>query len=333
MNLPFKQLLSISILLSLTSVSHAFQPTESASKGLFGLYGYAMGQAFRLDQIEQMHPQLKDAVREARLKFQSIYGDVGLLTKTIIYDRFPNSEQVLEKIDDEVKQSTANTSDHVTRPGSAIAFLQTVEARSKGDIEKEHIKRFLNAVAFYERPEREWINSKSSFNFSDDPKAKGLKISLEAPYSWLSRESRLPNTLRAWSGESGAGYLHATIEVQQHDGPKISASLVRKLIAQGKIPRGLKPTKSAVISNVRGTEISRYPAAIFEFETTVDRLGVKLISFGQSLAVYDGDKTVILTCGVGGEHTRHDLLKSEKKRFERACFLFFNSLLIENRFN
>lgn len=327
-----RSLITMLWLFAASPSAFAFYARQDAAEGIFGVYGYVRSQDMRLDQIEEKFPELRDQVKVARLGFRLVYGDVPELAKVIISKRFPDGLSVLEKFEDDLRGQRKDPSDGMLTLESALSFLQTVESRARGNIEKDSTKRFLNAVAFYDFPNKEWSKFKDSMSFVNDSKAKGLRISVQAPRSWLSRESRLPNTLRLWQGENGTGPLHASVEVHKHEGPPMTDDLVRDLVSKGKVPRGLKPAPHVTFKNVRGTEISRYPAVLYSHEFTVERLGNNLFLTGDNLSVYEGDRTMVMTCGVIGENKERVHLKSEAKRFKSICQLFFNSLIIENRF-
>jgi hypothetical protein len=256
------------IIIAAQSHAFAFNANQEAANGLAGVYGYTAAQEKTLNQIVVSYPELKEKVQLAKLDFKATYGDVMESVKSILTALFPDLKESF------FEQLKTSDSQDLTKP-VAENFIKTVHNRAQGIIERESIKKFLLAATFYTRPEREFVKFGENFDFSSDPKSKGLNLKLITPQSWLASDSRFPNTLKTWKTEAGTGKGFANLEVHRWDGPKTDSEYVKNAVSKGEIPRNLLP-KNAILGSLQFTEISGLPAVTYSFNVTTDRVGLKV---------------------------------------------------------
>lgn len=320
-----KKLLVIAVIIIVShQKSFAFNRNPDAANGLLKVYGYIIGQERTLDQIEKAFPELRQKVQLARLEFKLTYGDVTQSVTSIISSLFP---ELQEKIALVVYEQAKNIDAPSLTKSSAEDYVTKVQNRANGTIESIDLKRYLFAVAYFDRPEREFARFRDEYDFTNDSKSKGLNLKVQVPQSWLASDSRFPNTLKTWRTGAGTGKGFSNLEVHRYDGPEMDSDYVKKLLSQGEIPRVALP-KNATVSDIKLTEFSGLPAVMYSFNLSTDRIGVTLHQRHSVLVIYTKDRTIIMNCAVGGLGSEQSQLILIAQKYQNLCFLYFNSLII-----
>jgi hypothetical protein len=306
-------------------------PNQETGIGLAGAYGFLIAQNFGLDKIEKEFPELSRRVRLARLMFDASYGDATEKVEKRFVELFKdqNVNEVLDQLKGKVIEEYEN--EKLSRE-DAEKFIETVERRSKGDIESERAKRFIHGVIFEGSPEKEFASHEVQYDLSGHSKSKGLNIIVKMPYSWVSKESSFPNTLKTWSSVGGVGDGFLGLEIHKLDGANISKEDVQKSSKSGVVPGGIVG-KNALKLKVAYTEISRLPALMVDSEEISERLGDKFFTVGKRLIAYNKDKVLILNCMTAGAQKDEEQIRKNFERIGPLCKVFYISLVVKNMYN
>ncbi len=319
----------IYILLLVNFPCHAFVASQEALNGISSVRGFLVGQQEWLKLVGSQYPEFANEVKVVKMEFDLAYPNAIEKVEKIAKEVFGEeiSKSFLET-DIQIKDQVSKV--NITKD-SALNFLKLVQNRSAGNIERENIKKYLNAVIFYDNPHQEFVKSTVNFDFSGSEKSKGLDVVLQMPLSWQAVDSNFPNTLKMWKSEVGTGLGYNTLEIRKFDGEGVSEKNVLESVKRGVVPRGIVP-KDYIKSKIQYIKHSRLPGVLFDIEYRINRLQNELFIMATNLVLYDDDKVLILSCGVGdlaknGSSTKDKFLKNSS-----LCQTFFNSLIIKNKF-
>ncbi|MPR09232.1 hypothetical protein [Microvirga tunisiensis] len=174
-------------------------------------YGFLTGQNLSLDKIEREFPTFKSNVIVARLNFSSKYGDIRSkledILRSSLKDKFPEFQRNLHEQLKVVTEASLTQAD-VSR------FLQVVQARADGEISDEMLKPML--IAKYEdRPTAEFLDGwRQTYTTDGSGKALGVKLQVQVPRSFGSKESPRPHIVRNWTSENDRGTTTIALQVR-----------------------------------------------------------------------------------------------------------------------
>ena len=86
-------------------------------------------------------------------------------------------------------------------------YIELLASHARGEIE-EPILRILLSASSPNIADPSWEMSqgwRQSFDSTGHPKAKGMKLQLQAPRSWEAREGKRPNIVHSWYSQDGKG--------------------------------------------------------------------------------------------------------------------------------
>jgi len=317
-------------LISIVSISsHAFNPNQEAAIGLFGARGYVVNQQAKIKKIDSLYPELATDVKLAQMEFDLAYPNaiesIEIKAKQIFGDVVL---QGFATTDLEVKNHFEKLT--ITKD-EAIAFIKLVQNRASGNIERDNVKKFLNAVIFFDEPHREFKKNVVNYDFSGNDKSKGLDVIVQMPLSWQPVDSNLPNTIKGWRSEVGTGSGYNSIDIRKFEGQYITEKNILDSVKMGIVPRGMAQ-KENIKSSIQFVKLSRLPGVIFNTETTGKRLDYEFIVVATQLILYDNDKTISLNCGVFDKLESQSLARATMSRFSSLCQAFFNSIVVKNKF-
>lgn len=171
-----------------TAFSEEFSTKEPRWKQLSQAYGFVLGQQASLELIEKKFPDLEKDVKDAWFIFNS----------TALGESVKGVEEELhrelgDKWSEYKKGMTAQINSliqgqELTRQ-QAIAFLQEVRKRAKGEMPESILTALLSAhSSFAKNPGLELSTGwKQTFRTKGHPKAKGVDFSISFPASWSKR--------------------------------------------------------------------------------------------------------------------------------------------------
>ena len=304
---------------------HGFTLSDNSFGGIARVYGYVLGQEQTLELIEKNFPELQQEVLLNRLKFQSSYPELQEKSEGHIVRLA--GDKGLDLMSNVKQQLIKNQQKEISK-AQAIEFLKTVSNRADGIIENQITRDFMLAITHFNNPEREISEKKTiKFNTKNEPKAKGLDLTVTLPLSWLEQQGNSPNSIRTWKSEAGSGVSIITFLVYNSNDARtkeqVKAAINRKDLRNMVHPR-------AEINRIIYSEVSNQAGWYVESEIIQQRLDLELYMVNKNLyALYQG-KTIEIGCGSGGLSLKKDEVIKESKRVESLCRAVLSSLIINN---
>jgi len=222
-----------------SAFSEEVSTKEPRWKQLSQAHGFILGQQVSLELVEKKFPDLAKDVKDAWFSFNSTA--LGESAKGV-------EEELHKELGDkwsEYKKSMTAQIDSlvgeqdITRQ-QAIAFLQEVHKRAKGEMPESVLSVLLSAhSSFTKNPGMELSSGwKQTFRTKGHPKAKGVDFSISFPASWSKREGNRPNIIQFF--QSGAGH-----------GPIVCSLMVKEI----PLPAGYKPTEDELTEFFQPNEL------------------------------------------------------------------------------
>lgn len=175
--------------------------------------------------------------------------------------------------------------------------------------------------------------TKSVYSSEANPKAKGLRLSIEYPRSWAGRDGRRPNIVHGMVSENGRGLESCTLSVNYlplNPGERVSSRDLDEILS----PAGLRQFVPAGAVYVQGarTTIDGSPAGWLIYQQLVDRAGLQIQMRWISFPVFYDRHLVTVGCSVseGADAGEERLVQ----HFQAYVSLFRHiaaSLVVQNR--
>ena len=320
-----KRLLALLAASLVTLSAQAFSLNQNSLNGLARVYGYLIGQEQSLKFIESSYPEFQQDILLVRLKFQSAYPDLKDKTANKIIEL--TGEQGKSLISNMEQQIAANAPKAIPK-NQAVEFLKTVENRADGKIENQPTRDFMLAITYFENPGLEIAEKKTQkFNTKNEPKAKGLDLSITLPLSWTEQEGTTPNTVRSWKSEAGSGASLISLLVRDTGDTRTKVQ-VQRAIERKELGNMVNPNGD--IKKVIYSEVGNQPGWYAEVELTQKRLEFEIFQTYKNLQVLYGGKTIEIGCSSGNIVAKKDEALKEAKRVESLCKAVMLSLVINN---
>lgn len=201
-----------------TAFSEEVSTKEPRLKQLSQAYGFVLGQQVSLELIEKKFPDLAKDVKDAWFAFnstalgESVKGVEEELSREL-GGTWPGYKKVMT-----AQLDSLIGGQELTRQ-QAVAFLQEVRQRAKGEVPESILAALLSAhPRFSENPALELSNGwKQTFRTKGHPKAKGVDFSISFPFSWSKQEGNRPNIIQFF--RSGMGHGPAACDLMVKDIP------------------------------------------------------------------------------------------------------------------
>lgn len=286
-------------------------------------YGFMVGQNLALDQIERLFPQLRHDVRAARLRFTAKFGDMEAILaaplKGVLKDKFLAMDAALR-----AKISESNNTE-LYRSDAAQNILKIVNDRANGQIPDDYLKPML--IVKYDGDQLKEFSDgwRQVFTSGSEQKARGVKIHIELPKIFGSKESPRPHILRNWTSENGTGFQTIILDVrdagktvQQED---IDDDLVKDLSRNFAGPAG------ELIESGRFRH-ETYPGIWFAVAREEERAAVKIKLGMLYYMIFAGDRAVSVGCSSGGGLQPNFDARKAAADLKPLCLRVLNTLVL-----
>jgi len=211
-----KKIIVLSFLLLATfQMGNAQSFTREQVIQLSEVYGFLYGQKITLEWIKQNFPDLRNNALQAELKWKLEFGKVESEVQRQLKEIFEEEYDNVMKLSIE-KFKELNSIDNLTRV-DAVAFIETVNQRAKGNIEEYFKAKILvNHPDLIEHPYEEFSRGyKNKYSSTgNEVKSKGIKMKFEFPASWLQQEGERPNVLFKAVSKNGKGQTSLVIVIK-----------------------------------------------------------------------------------------------------------------------
>jgi hypothetical protein len=192
---------------------------------------------------------------------------------------------------------------------------------------------FTGSQAFSQvDPAKEFLaGSRVKYSSLNNPKAKGLHITLEYPSSWLAMQGERPNIVQKFVSEAGKGLEMAIIQINELQKEKAPTSEELKEILQPDSMRDLLPANAKYISG-KMTKLEGLPAGWIRYATEESRAGMSIKTIHEWYMVYFDYRIIKMFFSVAAPATREKELINSYNQFAPLFGLMANSLIIHSRY-
>jgi hypothetical protein len=207
--------------------------TNELAKDLGQTYGFYLGQRFALTKVRETYSELSQKTELAERRFDLVFGAaIEEIDSSMLKINSAKWTSVKSSIEDRIVASLAGQS--ITRE-IALGLVETVQARSRGEIESPVIEMLLMFnPAFQKAPVQEFAEGftrRTSVDGSGN--AKGLQYVLKYPKSWKSEPGDRPNITTKLISEYGRGFEIFLVIVKTIDlspGESISEADIEEML-------------------------------------------------------------------------------------------------------
>ena len=297
-------------------------------------YAYCFGQYYSLDNIKNKFPLLKNDVFKVTalfdMNFKLAYQKTEEFLKLISKDGWREHQQNLISQIESISHLEQITIDQ------AVAFLEVVERRAKGDIESPVLETLLSFhPTFLKHPEEEFfMDFKNIYRTKGHPKAEGLDVQIEFPKSWKKREGKRPHVVQFFRNQYGHGAVMMSLIIRAlpHEIAKELTDEDIKLLFANKNEVEAMAPKGAKVLNSKSVILDNQNGAMIVFETTLQRIDLKhKMLTHQYMTMYD-KKYIILSMAARDTSGDSEGLNKIYEKHKKLFWLIANSLIIQNQY-
>lgn len=318
-----RALLYVALLL-LSGAAHSLNMNESAYKGFARAYGFVYAQQLSLEHIARAYPELKRDAELAQLAFQLTFPRaVDRLGSAVsaVGDPAALNQRLATQLDGQIQGLTYEQS---------VDFIKLVNSRAAGNVSSPELE-FILAAVFEDAPVREFSNRfRQSFKAAGHAKAKGLRVDLQLPKSWLAEEANRPNIVKKWTSANGTGLETVLLLVKTLGGERVTKADVAEYIKSGDI-KDMVPDEGRLIS-AKAITIEAQPGFVVEFDSISERAGSTLALRSEMYAVIFGDYFVSVQCIASAGAGDAKSAATSYARVKPLCQQVANSLVFPGRY-
>lgn len=320
----------------LSGVAHAqLNGNERGTTALGKAWGFFFGQMYRLDRIEQSHPDLRPAVFGARAELQAAFPDLESHAERS-FRSWGTSEDQLAKLRQHLRDQLQKLSAYEPMDReSAVDFLNAVRRRATGQDVPEDILQYLLATAFMDRPHVELLRGwRKDYSSRNHPKAKGVEVRLKVPRSFKQEEGERPNVVAKWTSEGGNGSQVMLLMVFDGDESAPSRQEIDDDLRMGEYSQ-IRSSLSEVgkVLSLRSFSQERAAGYVADIESHHERAGVEMTLRQRLHVLFVKGRAVNFSCQIGTARDLADTLEARMAKWSELCRLTLNSLVLPQQYS
>lgn len=284
--------------LSGTASSEEFSTKEPRLKQLSQAYGFVLGQQTGLELIEKTFPDLAKDVKDAWFAFnstalgESVKGVEEELSREL-------GDKWSEYKKDMIAQMASLIGNQELTRQQAVAFLQEVHQRAKGEVPESVLAALLSAhPRFSKNPALElWAGWRQTFRTRGHPKAKGVDFSISLPASWSKREGHRPNIIQFFQSGAGHGPIMCSLGVKNIPLPagyKFSKDELKEFFQPNEL-KDIVPDGGTLI-DAKYIVLDNTPAGMLIYDQITQRLNMTLKIRVTQFIVIQGRAMIFIQC-------------------------------------
>lgn len=303
---------------------------EPRWKQLSQAYGFVLGQQASLELIEKKYPDLAKDAKNAWFAFNSTA--LGESLKGVeeeiaidLGDKWPEyKKEMTSQIDALLGRQ------ELTRQ-QAVAFLQEVRQRAKGEMPESILATLLSAhPRFSKNPGLElsegWVQT---FRTKGHPKSKGVDFSVSFPASWSKREGNRPNIIQVFQSGAGHGPVMCNLMVKKI-GYKPTQEELKEFFQPSEL-KDMVPDGGTFI-DAKAIVLEGAPAEMLVSNQTMQRLDLTLkMRMTQFVIIYDSSM-IFIQFMVAKIPDSTDTLDDLQKQFLPTFKAIANTFVLNERY-
>ncbi|MDB6073950.1 MAG: hypothetical protein JWO89_1590 [Verrucomicrobiaceae bacterium] len=180
---------------------------RTLKQDLVQTYGWYEGQRASLEAIARNLPELASEATRAHMEFENVFraGAEGV-SKRLQELAGKDWPEMLAKFDEHL----ATLQGAQFERQAAIDYIAKIRERSRGRIETPVREMLLASTPAYgQQPVLEFrAGYVGSYSTAGEPKAGGMRFSVQHPLSWSAQPAPAPDVVRQWTSDGGHGNDH-----------------------------------------------------------------------------------------------------------------------------
>ncbi len=180
---------------------------RTLKQDLVQTYGWYEGQRASLEAIAHSLPELASEATRAHMEFENVFrfGAEGV-SKRLQELAGKDWQEMLAKFDEQVATLEGAQFERQT----AVDYIAKVRERSRGRIESPMREMLLASTPTYtQQPVLEFrAGYIGAFSTTGEPKAGGMRFSVQHPLSWSPQPVPAPDVVQQWTSDGGHGNDH-----------------------------------------------------------------------------------------------------------------------------
>ncbi len=318
-------LLFILLLVYLPSTVFALNVNPTSLKGMAQAYGFVLGQEYSLARIAKEIPELTGGVELARAQFDSTFPDIK--TKLEKQLKQAMGEKLFQETAASLRMKLRETLGRQQITSDiAASFLGQVKARSKGEIESPLLE-YLLAVKYTANPVGEFADGfRQRYQTDGAGKSQGIKLTLQLPLSWASKEGERPHIVQKWQSENGTGMEMIAIEIHDAQGYSSTKKEMEEFVRSGEV-KDTVPEGSTYIA-AGNFNLEMQTGYWMQVAMSGDRAGWKFYQDYLMYLLFFRGKAIGVTCAAVGPESEKLKVNEAFKRVRPLCQQVLNSLVL-----
>ena len=316
-----------------------FQPALSQQikstlyEDLSRAYGYYNGQKLSIENVQKAYPALAAEASKAQMEFELIfkssYENIEKELRKILGQRWTEyKNQMQRQIVDSLRSSPVSKA-------QAIAFIQEVKLRAKGQIESPVLETLLTYNAqFQSNPAEEFLRGFTSiYRTKGHAKAKGVDFQIQYPKSWRAKEGQRPNVIQLITSENGRGFNSIVLMVKDiplPSGYRITEQELNDLFSPQSLKEMIPDGASFVTS--KAVVLDRQKGGMIVFDQTQQRVDTTISMRSQQFVTVYKNKMIFVQCMTATPGSSHAELNDRFKKMEPLFKLVANSFVIQDQY-
>ncbi|MBF9231758.1 hypothetical protein [Microvirga alba] len=318
-----KSIISLFCFIFAFGVAEAKDLNRQLAPDMARVYGFLIGQSISLTRIGMEFPALRNEAELARMRFSAKFGEsekkLEEILRSMLGSKFDETDRQLRaSIEANAKKQA------LTRPDAA-AFLELMAARARGEIADEFLKPLLIAK-YADRPAAEFVDGwRQTFVSDGSGKARGVKIHLQIPKSFGSKESPRPHIVRNWTSQDGKGPIVLVLDIRE-----VGAAVTQKSLDEEFGPDMVKDVvgPDGQVLNSGKFKHETYPGFWVQAVRAEERATMKVQIAFQLYQIFARDKAVAIGCfSTLDEGARSDP-KTVFQELQPLCLQVLNTLVL-----
>jgi hypothetical protein len=327
--------LSCLVLIGFSHAAHSeIKLSNALARDIGKAYGFYLGQNYSLSQISKKYPALAGQALLAEKEFDaafksSVEGMEDLMQK--------NVKDEWSKLKKEIQTQIAGSVNiNNTSQADAIAFVEQVRERARGNIESPIIETLLIFKSGYEKnPEKEFLDGyKYKYSTDGAGKAKGVAFSVESPITWAAEEGNRPNIVQKFTSGNGRGFEFFMVMVKEiplEPGSQVTESDVAEILNPTDI-KAFIPDGGVYLGSGKLT-LEQLPGFWLRYKVNSKRMKDELGLDAIMYTVYYKNKAIqmqgMIFTSVNGQQINRG---GEFQKYEKLFDLMANSLVITSKY-
>ncbi len=298
-------------------------------KGMSRAYGFVKGQDYTLSRIKEEWPEFSMQVGVAKSTFDASFPEIGTKLETQL--RHAMGQDFVQQLTAKLRAdfSTTLASQQLTRP-AVVQFIEQVKTRAQGDIESP-VLEYLLAVKYANYPVAEFTDGfRQRYATDGTGKAQGIKMKLQLPRSWASKDGERPHIVHKWISENGTGLNVFMLDVRDvgsyNPSPQDMDNFVRSGEVRGSVPPGSRYVESGTFT------LESRPGYWIHMVLPTERLGSRFVMEALMYQVYFRGKAIGLLCQAGGPESDQEQSHEAFLRIRPLCHQVANSIVLEQAY-